>query len=156
MPSESLTILEISYEMCKVWRSERADDECSQNIVEGDDSPFLRHDWVRIIVEIQCLKIPDPKEAPWAHQSAKYLESFCELYTAQDPPSVKVCMLFSRPRPSGDYERLKDLFIKLSFSMVYIDELSVDEKKELFQRYGEYLRFCQDATPKSRLRGLRR
>lgn len=63
-------------------------------------------------------------------------------------------MLFLRPRPSGDYELLKDLFNKLSFSMMYMDKLSVDEKKKLFKRYGEYLRLCQDATPKSRLRGL--
>lgn len=160
--------------------AERAYDQCSQNIVwnywqlqlcvslrlgngnktnctssEGADSPFLRDDWGRIIVELQCLKIPDRTEAPWAYQSAKYLESFCELYTAQGPPSVKVCMLLG-PRPSGDYELLKDLFNKLSFSVMYIDKLSVDEKKKLFKRYGDYLRLCQDATPKSRLRGLRR
>ncbi|KGQ02906.1 hypothetical protein BBAD15_g11878 [Beauveria bassiana D1-5] len=144
--------------------AEESHDKCSQNIVwnywqlqfEGADSPFLRHDWGQIIVELQCLKIPDQTEAPWAYQSAKYLESFCELYTAQDPPSVKICMLFSRPRLSGDYELLKDLFVKLSFSMVYIDKLSVDEKRELLKRYGEYMRFCQDATPKSRLWGFRR
>lgn len=63
-------------------------------------------------------------------------------------------MLFLRPRPSGDYKLLKDLFAKLSLSMVYIYKLSVDEKKKLLKRYGEYLRFCQDATPKSRLRGF--
>ncbi|KAK8141057.1 hypothetical protein G3M48_000924 [Beauveria asiatica] len=155
---------ELGHHIRKERLAERAYDKCSQNIVwnywklqfEGDDSPFLRHDWGRIIVELQCLKIPDETEAPWAYQSAKYLQSFCELYTAQDPPSVKVHMLFLRPRPRGDYELLKDLFIKLSFSMVYIDKLSVDEKKKLFKQYGEYLRFCQDATPKSRLRGLRR
>ncbi|KAM3452287.1 hypothetical protein NHJ6243_009403 [Beauveria neobassiana] len=136
----------------KTWHSFKLTDEEA----EGDNSPFLRHDWGRIIVELQCLKIPDPTEAPWAYQFAKYLESFCELYTAQDPPSVKVYMLFLRPHPRGDYELLKDLFVKLSFSMVYIEELSVDEKKKLLIRYGEYLRFCQDATPKSRLRGFRR
>lgn len=140
--------------MCRSHLNNR--DRTDRASSESDSSPFLREDWVVIKDELASLKIPDSKEAPLTHQFAKYLLTFCELYASNASASKKFAALFTHIGPIDLYELLKDLFIKLSFIMMYVEKLSDAERAKLLHEHGEFLRLCPGVAPNSRLRGFRR
>jgi hypothetical protein len=138
--------------MCRSRLNNR--DRTNRTSSESDNLPFLRKDCVDIKDELASLKVPDSKEAPLTYQFAKYLKTFCELYISNASPSEKFTIIYSYFGLTDAYKLLKDLLIKLSFLIIYTNELSALERDKFVRLHGYYLHFCQVIAPNPRLRGF--